>query len=219
MGLRFLALLTFVGLIVYLSLAYTAQIVDLFGRRQELREYIEGQGLVGIAIFIFFQVFQVVVAAIPGEIVQIAGGYIYGTFWGTVYLVIGVGIGSVINFYIARLLGYEIIKIFLSKKRLLQLDNLVRGAKSNTVMFMLFLIPGLPKDILTYVAGCTPVPARKFLVIAIVARLPALIGSSYIGANLQQENTTIALAVFALAVVLFFLGVLFRERITCAFRR
>lgn len=187
--------------------------VELFGRRQELKEYIEAQGLVGVAIFTFFQVFQVVVAAIPGEIVQIAGGYIYGTFWGTIYLVIGVCIGSIINFFIARWLGYELIKAFISEKRLTQLYNLVRGPKSDFVMFSLFLVPGLPKDILTYVAGLTPVPAGKFLIIAIVARLPALIGSSFIGACFQREDTFIAIAISGLAVVLFMLGVIFRDKI------
>lgn len=198
---------------MYLSVVYSPQVVELFGNRQEIKEYIQAQGLVGIAIFVFFQVFQVVVAAVPGEIVQIAGGYIYGTFWGTIYLVVGVAIGSVIDFYIARWLGFGIVKTFISEKRLTQLYNLVRGPRSHGVMFLLFLIPGLPKDILTYVAGLTPVPASRFLLIAIVARLPALIGSTYIGASFQQENTIVAIAVSGAAVVLFMLGVFFRAKI------
>lgn len=213
MGLRIAALVGFIGLIIYLSIIYSPQVTDLFARRQELKEYIEAQGNVGILIFIAFQVFQVVVAAIPGEIVQIAGGYIYGTFWGTVYLVIGVAIGSIIDFYIARWLGFDIVKTFISEKRLRQLYNLVQGPRSNLVMFLLFLIPGLPKDVLTYVAGLTPVPAGRFLLIAIVARLPALVGSSFIGASFQQENTVVAIAVSGAAVVLFFLGVLYRDKI------
>ena len=192
---------------------------DLFARRQELKQYIEAQGIVGILIFLSFQVFQVVVAAVPGEIVQIAGGYIYGTFWGTVYLVIGVAIGSAIDFFIARWLGFEVVKTFIPERRLRQLYDLVRGPRSNLVMFLLFLIPGLPKDVLTYVAGLTPVPAGRFLLIAIVARLPALVGSTFIGASFQQENTALAIALFGAAVVLFFLGVLYRDKIIGLLRK
>ncbi len=219
LGLRIVALLALIGVATYLTAVYYPQVVEYFGRRQELKDYIEAQGLVGVAIFIFFQVFQVVVATIPGEIVQIAGGYIYGVFWGTIYLVIGVVIGSVINFFIARWLGFKIIKAFIPEKRLTQLHDLVRGAKSDFGMFMLFLIPGLPKDILTYVAGLTPVPAGRFLIIAIVARLPALIGSSFIGASLQREITIIAIVVSGVAVILFMLGVIFRDKIISLVRK
>ena len=134
-------------------------------------------------------------------------------------MVIGVAIGSAIDFFIARWLGFEVVKTFIPERRLRQLYDLVRGPRSNLVMFLLFLIPGLPKDVLTYVAGLTPVPAGRFLLIAIVARLPALVGSTFIGASFQQENTALAIAIFGAAVVLFFLGVLYRDKIIGLLRK
>lgn len=219
MGLRIAALAGFVGLIIYLSIVYSPQVAELFARRQELKQHIEARGLAGILIFIFFEVFQVVIAAVPGEIVQITGGYIYGTFWGSIYLIIGVTIGSALNFFLARWLGYEIVKKIVPKKRLAQLYNLVRGPRSDAVMFLLFLIPGLPKDVLTYVAGLTPVPAGRFLLLSVAGRLPALVGSSFIGASFQQENTATAVAVLAAAGVLALLGVVCKDRIIALLRK
>src|SRR5690554_3873866 len=219
MGLRIAALVSFIGLIIYLSAVFGPRVSELFSRRQELKRYIESRGLAGILIFIGFQVFQVVVAAVPGEFVQIAGGYIYGVFWGSLYLIIGVTIGSALNFFLARWLGYEIVKKIVPKKRLAQLHKLVGGPRSEAVMFLLFLLPGLPKDVLAYAAGLTPVPAGRFLLLSVAGRLPALVGSSFIGASFQQENTAVAVAVLAAASVLAVLGVLCKDRIIALIRK
>jgi|SRR5690554_5078009 len=199
-------------MIIYLSVRYTPQITDLLARRHELKQYVEDMGFTGIVIFVFLQIFQVVVAAVPGEIVQVAGGYFYGTLWGTVYLVTGVIIGSVLNFYAARLLGFEIVQTMLPKKWLKKIYHLIKEPKSELTIFLLFLIPGLPKDALTYLAGLTPIRLTRFLTIAVIARLPALVVSTYIGAGLQQENKTVVIIALALTLILFFIGLLLKNR-------
>jgi len=211
--LNIIALVLFIGAITYVSIRYTPQIVRLFERRQELKEYIESKGAAGIAVFIFFQVLQIIVAAIPGEIVQIAGGYLYGTFLGTVYLMIGVVIGSITVFYASRLLGYGLVKTFVSEKNLESMFQKVNGQKFEVFMLILFLIPGIPKDILTYIAGLTPIKPVKFLAIAVLGRLPALIGSTYIGAVFQKENYTAVIIVSTAAIILFITGLLFKDKI------
>jgi uncharacterized membrane protein YdjX (TVP38/TMEM64 family) len=80
-------------------------------------------------------------------------------------------------------------------------------------MFVLFLIPGIPKDILTYIAGLTPVKPVKFLMIAVVARLPALFVSCYIGANLQERNYAVVIAASIAAILLFIAGVFLKDRV------
>lgn len=211
--LNIIALVLFIGVIIYVSIRYTPQIVQLFERRQELKEYIESKGALGIAVFIFFQVLQIIVAAIPGEIVQIAGGYLYGTFWGTVYLVIGVVIGSIIVFYASRLLGYGLVKAVVSEKNLESLYQKVNGKKFEIFMLILFLIPGIPKDMLTYIAGLTPIKPMRFLVIAVLGRLPALMGSTYIGAVFQDGNYTAVIILSTVAIILFAVGLLFKDKI------
>lgn len=211
--LNIIALMLLIGAIVYLSIRYTPQAAELFARRDELKDAVEKEGLYAIAAFICVQVFQVVVAAVPGELVQLAGGYLFGTFWGAVFLVSGVIIGSLVAFFAARLLGFRLVKTFVSAPKLAKLLRLVSGTKSELVIFTLFLLPGLPKDVLTYIAGLTPVNPWRFLALAILGRLPALVVSCYIGASLEQENLWAVVIVSALSAVLILGGWLYKDRI------
>lgn len=213
LGLRLMALVIFLALLIYLSVHYTPQITELLARRHELKQYVEAHGLTGILFFILLQIFQVVIAAVPGEIVQVAGGYFYGPFWGTVYLVIGVIIGSTFNFQAARLLGWEIIRKTLPRKVLEKASLLLKEPKSELTIFLLFLIPGLPKDALTYLAGLTPVRMTRFLVIAVTGRLPALVVSTFFGAGLQQENPATIITALAVTVLLFLSSLLLKNKL------
>jgi uncharacterized membrane protein YdjX (TVP38/TMEM64 family) len=213
MHMRVIGIVVFITLIAYASIRYTPQILTMFEQREELKASIASKGAAGVLIFISFQILQIVVAAIPGEVVQIAGGYLYGTFLGTVYLVIGVVIGSVIVFYASRLLGYEFVKSFVPKDKLDKYFFKDSGHKFLIFTFILFLIPGLPKDVLTYIAGLTPVKPSRFFVVAVIGRLPALIASAYIGNVFEHKNYTAVIIVSVVAVVLFLLGMIFKDRI------
>mgnify|MGYP005844169573 CR=1 FL=1 len=208
----FLALI-FLAAMVFVTVRYGPSLTGLMSSPDNFRELLNSYGYRSVLVFILLQILQVVVAAIPGEVVQLAGGYIYGTFAGTVYLVAGVIIGSVIVFYASRLIGYPLVKVFVKEESLKRLEFLVNSSKSEAAMFVLFLIPGLPKDILTYIAGLTPVAPLRFIIIATVGRFPALLASAYIGANLQERNYTIVIILSAAAVVLFLAGVFLRDRI------
>lgn len=213
MHLRLTGIVVFITLIVYASIRYTPQVLIMFQQREQLKADIASKGAAGVLIFISFQVLQIVVAAIPGEVVQIAGGFLYGTFLGTVYLVIGVIIGSAIVFYASRLLGYEFVKAFVPKEVMEKYFFKDNGHKFLIFTFVLFLIPGIPKDVLTYIAGLTPVKPMKFFVAAVIGRLPALIASAYIGAVFDHKNYTAVIVLSVAAVVLFLLGLIFKDRI------
>lgn len=212
---RAAALFLFVAAVIYLSFRYAPMLAELPARQDDIKAL----GAHGVAIFILIQIFQVVVAAIPGEAVQIAGGYIYGTFWGTVYLLIGAGIGSGLVFFLARLLGFRLVRIMAPKEKLDKFYNLLNGPKSELIIFLLFLTPGLPKDVLTYIAGLTPIRPGRFIVLALAGRLPALAASCYIGANFQRENYTAGVTVLAAGIILFCLGLIYKDRILERIRR
>jgi len=211
--LRLLGIAAFAAVTIYLTIRYTPEIVSLFNQRDELKEYIEAKGAAGVLIFISFQVLQVVVAAIPGEVVQIAGGYIYGTLLGTLYLVIGVIIGSIIVIWISRLLGYDFVRKVVPQELMNKFFYKDNGRRFLIAAFILYLIPGLPKDVLTYIAALTPVKMYKFLTVAVLGRLPALIASTYIGDVFENRNYVTAAVLMGAAMVLFMLGVLFRDKL------
>lgn len=208
-----LLITVFFGLLVYLGIRFGPRITKLASKPEELKILLNSYGWSGILIFMGFQVLQVVVAAIPGEFVQIAGGYVYGTLAGTFYSLVGIVAGSVLVFTAARLIGYPVVKLFVTEKQLEKFSFIMNSNKSEAAMFILFLIPGIPKDILTYIAGLTPVKPFKFFVIITIGRLPALLGSSFIGHNTQKGNFGIVITVSVIAVVLFAVGLIFRDKI------
>lgn len=203
----------FVALTVFITVKYVPGITRLLSEPAHFREWIQSYGYNGILVFIFIQILQVVIAAIPGEVVQIAAGYIYGVWLGTLYLVVGVIVGTVVVFYASRLLGYPLVKAFVRQDKLTRLNSLVESQKGDLAIFILFLLPGLPKDILSYMAGLTPVKPLRFFTIATVARFPALFVSAYIGSNLQTKNYFFAVALSCVAVILFIMGFFYKDRL------
>lgn len=192
----------FIILLIYAAIKYTSVITKLISNPEKFRTFLLSYGNISILVFFLFQILQVVIAGIPGELIQIAGGYVYGTFFGTLYSSIGILLGSVIVLYIVRILGYSVLKLFISEQNLQKFDFLINNGKSETTMFVLFLIPGLPKDIFTYIAGLTPIKLRKFLMISAIARFPGILISSYVGANLEEKRYTVAIIASIIAVLL-----------------
>ncbi len=203
----------FIGVIAYISVRFGPEITELAKEPESLARLLNSYGWKGVLIFVGIQILQVVVAAIPGEFVQIAGGYIYGTWLGTFYSISGIFLGSVIVFSIARLIGYPVVKLAVSDAQIEKFSFMINGGKSEIALFLLFLIPGIPKDIVTYIAGITPVKPLRFFVIILIGRFPALLASSYIGHSTQKGNYLVVIILSVAAVILFVAGLLLKDRI------
>lgn len=203
----------FLGAVIFASFKYAPAVTRLFREPDRFREYLSAWGAAGPLIFIAFSAIQVIIAVIPGEIVQVAGGFAFGTPLGTLYAMTGTVIGTVVVFSAIRLLGFSLVKAMISPAQLEKFRFLVRSPKSEIAIFVLFLIPGIPKDVLVYLSGLTPIRMLRFLVICTVGRLPGVAGSAYIGANLQQKDYHIVYIMLGISLVLFIAGVLFRDKI------
>jgi uncharacterized membrane protein YdjX (TVP38/TMEM64 family) len=213
LALNIVLILLFAAAVVYVTAKYGPYITKLASKPEELKGVLNSYGWKGIIIFILLQVLQVVIVAIPGEFVQMAGGYIYGAWLGTLYSLAGIVLGSVLIFLVSRFLGYSLVKTFVSPKSLDKFSFMMNNSKSEIAMFVLFLIPGMPKDILTYIAGLTPIKPLRFFIIITAGRFPALFASSYIGYSAQKGNYLIAVVLSAAALALFVTGVFFKDRI------
>lgn len=202
-----------IGVIIFIMARFGPEIVNLTKNPEYFRDWLNSFGRKSAVVFIAFQAMQVVIASIPGEVIQVAGGYVFGTFLGTVLLLTGVILGSFIAFYASRLLGYPLVRMFVSKRNLEKYSFLINGGKLEIIVFILFLIPGMPKDILTYMAGLTSIKPLRFILITTAARFPALFMSAYIGANLKERDYAPVIVISIIAVVLFVAGVLLREKL------
>jgi uncharacterized membrane protein YdjX (TVP38/TMEM64 family) len=212
-GFHLFLLITFIALLAFITIKFGPEIIRIIKKPQHFRDFLASYKSVGILIYIFFQMLHVLMAAIPGEFIQIAGGYVYGTFFGALYSITGVFLGSVVAFYISRLLGFRLVKDLVSEQSLEKLNFLINNPKSEITMFIILLIPGIPKDVLVYLAGMTPIKPLNFFIIFSAARFPSILVTSFLGANLQKGNYILVAVMAVFAGSLFVLGVIYKDRV------
>lgn len=211
--LNILLLVLFAALVTYITIKYAPGITHLISKPARFKALLSSYGPVSILVFVFFQILQVVIAVIPGEFVQVAGGYVYGILFGTIYSVAGILCGSVIAFYISRILGFRLLQFFIPQPKIDKFNFIINSSKSEITLFLLFLIPGIPKDILVYIAGLTPVKPLKFFIVFVVARFPGIFASSFVGAHIRKENYIPVVIVSAIASILFVTGFLMKDKV------
>jgi uncharacterized membrane protein YdjX (TVP38/TMEM64 family) len=149
------------------SVAFPASLTDPVA----LRTWIEGYGPWAPVVFVVLQAAQVVVAPVPGHVFGLVSGYLFGAVPGTVYSLLGAGIGTALAVLLARRLGRPFVRRMIPPDRLARYDDLA-GRRGLTVLFVAFLIPGLPADALCLAAGLTPLPARQVVAVSVLARVP-----------------------------------------------
>lgn len=154
---------------------------------EEVRQKILAYGNLAPLIFVGLQIFQVILAPIPGEASGVLGGYLFGAWPGFIYSTIGLTLGSWIAFGVGRLLDNLITERLHQTKVYQKFNHLVcRG--DFVVPFILFLLPGFPKDSLSYLLGLSTMPLPVFLLVAAVGRIPGTLMLSFQGAEVYQGN-------------------------------
>ncbi len=149
---------------------------------QGFTEFIKSYGIWGRLIGFFVQFLQVFVALIPGEFVEVGLGLSFGYIEGTIICYLGIAAASAIIFLLVKKLGVRVVSLFVEPKKINELKFINTEEKLYTLVFLLFLIPGTPKDLLTYIVPLTKIKLSNFLIISLIARLPSVI-SSIIGGN------------------------------------
>ena len=167
---------------------------------EQLREAILTKGVFAPLIFITIQILQVLIAPIPGEASGILGGYLFGALPSFVYSTIGLTIGSWLAFMVGRLLS-DLVRRRLEHTALYRRFNHLVGKGDFIIPFVLFLLPGFPKDSLAYLLGMSHMPLPVFLFITVVGRIPGTLLLSFQGAEIYQGDylkVVILLAISAL---------------------
>ncbi len=183
--------------------------------KDQLIAALREDGAKGPLLCIAAQFVQVVIFAIPGEITQLAAGYVFGVSKGFLYSVIGIMLGSAFNFYFARVVGRPTLERLINPKTLVKVDGLLSNAKGKSALFLLFLLPGAPKDAMCYGAGLTKMNLTEFVVITGLARSPALFASILIGAHAAEGKYRAMIlvgAILALVIALCYVYERYRNR-------
>lgn len=146
------------------------------------KTFIEGYGWAGRFVALGIQVLQVFVALIPGEFVEVGMGLCFGAIEGTLICLAGVGLGSALIFLLVKKWGVKLVELFVDRSKIDSLKFINSEKKLGNLVFILFLIPGTPKDLLTYIVPLTRMKLSEFLFISLIARIPSVV-SSTIGGN------------------------------------
>lgn len=203
----FLLFCLFVMIYVGIPMVRLARQPELF------RDWVDSFGFLGRLIFVAMVIVQVVVALIPGEPLELAAGYAFGAVEGTFLALAGILLGSFLVFMSVRLWGVKLVQIFFAEKEIRRLSFLRDPRKAKALLFILMVIPGTPKDLLSYFSGLTPITIWQWLSIVAIARIPSLVTSTISGAAAGEENYVLAGCVFTFTLLLSGLGILYYKNI------
>jgi len=210
-----------VFLFAFLALSFALYHLGLFHffmDRDRLIAWITSLGAWGFAGFILLQVVQVVAAPIPGEATGVLGGYLYGPFVGVALSTIGLTLGSFVAFTLSRYFGLPLTEKFVDAKTMERFDYLLLH-KGLFLVFLLFLIPGFPKDYLCYILGLGHLTTLEFLAIATTGRFLGTMLLTLGGTFLRNHQYYRFFLLSGGAVVIVFLTIVYRDRLEQIFQR
>jgi len=194
------ALATCLALVIWLVAIDAPSVrflLRLYREPHFLKHTVRSWGWAAPVVFMAIQALQVIISPIPGEITGPVGGALFGTLWGVIYSTVGLTVGTLVCFGVGRLWGEPLVRPFLSEHNWNRMSFIVE-AEGAIICFVLYLIPGFPKDIISYLFGLSPMPFWVFAVVSTLGRLPGTWMSSYFGAHVGDQQYLYAIAFVAL---------------------
>lgn len=180
---------------------------------ERFRQWVNDNGVWSRFAYIGMMLLQIVIAVLPGEPFEIAAGYAFGAVEGTLLCVAASTLGSLTVFLLVRRFGVPLVEIFFPEDKLRSIRFLKTTPKRDFIFFIIFMIPGTPKDLLCYFAGLTDIKFTAWLLICSLGRLPAIVTSTVGGDALGTSNYWFAAIVFAVTLAISIVGLLVYKHI------
>ncbi|OJI06419.1 hypothetical protein BK004_03705 [bacterium CG10_46_32] len=179
------------GLIFY----FAGTVSKIFTSPEAIRSWVLSYGRAAPLALFLLQVAQVIIAPLNNFLINVAGGYIFGPWVGFVYNYTGWVLGAIIVFAFTRKFGRRFVNLFIKEEKLLAYDAVLE--KGVYIIFLLFLLPGPPDDLLVYLVGLSrSIPFKTFLWIILIGKIPGKLATSFLGAGVA-EHSTISFIVYA----------------------
>ena len=212
------ALLVLVVWLVVMDAPIIRFVVRLYRDKYFLKEIVASWGWMAPMVFVAIQAIQVIISPIPGEITGPVGGALFGTWWGLFYSSIGLTLGTLICFGVGRRWGEPLVRPWLSDHHWNRMSFILE-AEGVILCFILYLIPGFPKDIVSYLFGLSPMPFWVFAAVSTLGRIPGTWISSYFGANVAEQQYIYAAVFIALIAAICLPLYYYRDRLVKRFHR
>lgn len=211
------ALLAAIGVCVYMYLHFGKSAIELIKDTERFKAWIDGFGVWGVIVFVAIRIVQTIFKFIPTEPIEIGAGLVWGWFGGFLLCLLGNIIGSIVILYMTRRIGTRILRVFHLENKLQSMRFLQDREKRIRLLFIFYLVPGTPKDTMTYFVGLTDINMVEFMVISSIARIPAIVSSTICGAYLGANNFKVAAIVFIVTALLSIPGAMLYKRISARY--
>lgn len=192
--------------------AWLWELREFWNNRDQVRTWLLSFGMAAPLVFIVIQTLQVILAPIPGEATGFLGGFLFGWLLGFVYSTVGLTLGSLVAFLIGRWLELKVVEKVIRPETLARFQFIMER-QGTLVAFLLFLLPGFPKDYLCLILGLSRMPLKVFLLIASIGRMPGTLMLSLQGAKVYDGEYLMVAVLLLLCGVAAVLGYFYRERL------
>ena len=211
--LKLIFLILIVVLIPLYLYFYQQDFLMRFRDFDDIVTFLERYKLQSIPIYIILQIAQIVISVLPGQFFQLAAGYLY-TFWpALLFSCIGAFLGTTITFWLAKALGSDFVHMFFEKDKTEDYVKRLNSKKAYTIVFLLYAIPGIPKDVVSYAAGLSEMKYKPFIILSTIGRLPGMMGSIMIGSMWHKEEYVGMIILAIIAVVAFCTCIIYRKKL------
>lgn len=213
--------ITFVILIFLFCIALTVfiliPIIKLLATEEGrilIQDKVRSFGVFAPVLYVIMEVTHIVLAFIPGGPVEIIGGVLFGAFWGLILCEIGIFIATVIIYNLVKKFGKPIVDAFVSEDKFKKFKFLHDEKKLELIVFIILMIPGTPKDVISYMTSLTKIKPFRFYFIATLARIPSVTSSAFMGATLGSGKPMVTVIIFLATGVVGIIGIFLNNYIT-----
>lgn len=212
-----LKLILLIGIVVAIPVyiwLFQQNFMSQFTSFQDIVKFLKNYETESVYIYIGIQIIQIVISVIPGQAFQFAAGYLYGAFPALIYSWIGASIGTLLSFYLAKLLGRDALHLFFGEERMNYFIERLNSKKSYIIVFLIYLIPGLPKDMVSYAAGLSEIKFKAFIILSLIGRTPGMAGSLLIGALYYKKEYVLMGIIVGVAIIAFITCIICRKKLS-----
>ena len=198
--------LVFIGICVACYVIFGNKLLKIVSEPVVFREWLDKFGKYDELVFIALRTSQTLIKFIPAEPLEIASGYAWGAAWGAVYCIFGNLIGTVLIWIFARKYGRRFVEFFIPLETVESFFKLKNTSNIYLLLFFFYVIPGLPKDIFTYISGLLPIKFLPFIIVTGIARIPSVLSSTICGATLAEKNYFLSAMILIVTILLAVIG-------------
>lgn len=178
-----------------------------------IKNLLAKSGFIGWILLVLYNAARVILPFLPAQPFEILSGVMYGSFFGMINCMLGIILGSLVVFFIVNKFGNNLVLKLLKGENLSKYEAIKASKKIEIISFLIFLLPGTPKDTFTYIAAFTSLGLKKFLIFISIARIPTVLSLTVAGSNIIKGNLITGILIYAITIVLTLLGCLFHNKV------